>query len=243
MPLVAVVVALALAHPGARTAGGGPARLAIGHRAILTVDPGAVELDYVCEIPAITLYGEARRAGAGGDYVTAKLEELGTGLQVTWDGAPLPLERVEVAEPAKEGEEDFLDLRVVRRAALPRTAGTVALRNGNYPDDEAYYATEVRVSGDLVVTASSLARVREGRLRDNRHGAWQREEAGREPSVTVRPARWWERRDGRFPMPERMEGLVEPSPLAHGVFVAAGTIGLFGVAWLGRRLGAMARRA
>jgi hypothetical protein len=241
VPLAVAFVAVALAHPGARGAGGGPARLAIGHRSVVVIDGDTATLDYVCEVPAITLYGEARREGATSGYVETKLDELASGLHLTWDGAPLALEPVAVAEPAREGEQGFIDLRVTRRATLPGDTGTLALRNGNYPDTDAYFATEVRLSGDVVATKSSLARVQDGRLRDNRHGAWQREESGREPSVAVRPARWYERADGLFPMTERMEGLLQPTLPARIALAAAGILGLFALAKLGRALGTRAR--
>lgn len=202
------------------------------------IGPGDVEVHYVAEMPATRALEEAKAGPDEAAWAATRLDELASGLALTWEGEALATTPVETPDPARAGEAGFVELHVVRRAALPSPEGTLAVRNGNFPDERCFYATEVKVSGDLVATASSLVRVEDGRLRDDRHGAWVRDERAREPSVTVRPARLFEEQDGYAALPARMEGIVDARPpwWVHvlGVFGLAG-LGAAG-RWLGRRV-------
>lgn len=229
----------ALAHPGALHGRAGVPSLTIGQRVALRIGPDSVELAYVAEVPGVTLYREAREDG-GPDFLARRLDELADGVSLTWNGAALPTERVDVPEAARSVEAAYVELTVRERASLPSPSGELGVRIANFPDETCYFATEAEVSGALVVEATTLARVRDGRLRDNRHGAWQKDEVGREPRFTLRPATTWERRDGWAGMPERMAGIVPDGPPIWVWALAAASLVL--VAWLGRRLGARGRR-
>lgn len=239
LPFPALLASVALAHPATAGIGGSAARDTIGQRVALEIGPEAVLVRYLAEVPAKRVYAEARAEGADEGWAARRAQELGDELALTWDGAPLPLEVVPVAEPARAGEAGFVDFRAERRAALPSPAGTLGLRNGNFPDDRCYFAVEARISGDLVVEETSLARVEDGRLRDDRHGAWQQDERARETRIVVRPAGLFERAEGDAPLPERMEGIVKSGPPPWLVAVGAGA--LLPIAWLGRLLGRRAR--
>jgi hypothetical protein len=234
--LVALFSSFAAAHPGWLPGGGstGEAQSTVGQRVALHVASDAVTMEYVAELPAADLYRDARLDG-GQDYVLRRLTELYDGVTLTWDGQPLQRTRVEVKDPARAVERNFVELHVAAEAPLPSPSGTLGVRIGNFPDDPCYFATEVTLAGDLVVESSNLATVRAGRLRDNRHGAWLRDESGREPSLTIRPARWWEVAATDQPLPQRMAGLDTLRPPLLPIALAA--LSLIPIAWLGRALG------
>jgi hypothetical protein len=218
----------------------------VGQRTELAVLSDHVIVRYVAEVPRARLYAElfedTRRGGAEDTFVKRRIAEIADGVTVLWDGQPLPSARTDVRESAEAGEPGFLDLVIEKSAALPGQHGTLGLRIANWPDEEGgYFATSVKVGGEFVVTASSLARVLDGRLTDNRHGAWVRDPSAREESVTVRPAGWLERKTGVYPMTERLEGMpgVHPEPWVLGLAVAS----FVPIAWAGRALGTRVRRA
>jgi len=88
------------------------------------------------------------------------------------------------------------------------------------------------VPGDRVVTRSTLVRVKDGRLRDNRHGAWTREESSRELEIGLRRAWPWERVAGVRTLPERMAGLASLAP-GPWTWTAAAVAGLAAAVGLG----------
>lgn len=205
------LVGLALAHPYGHRPGdpaGSPS--VFGLRLTVDVADDALRVTFVAEIP--------RRV-----FPPAPLETLGPELQgalaLRWDDQPLAL--TWTAPRAEPGDSGFVDLRLEGVGPLPAPAGTLRLRNGAFPDQDCFYSTTVNVPGDRVVTRSSLVRVKDGRLRDNRHGAWTREEAARELEVELRRARPWERVDGPRTLPERMAGL---DSLAPGAGTVAGAV-------------------
>ena len=111
-----------LAHPGTLHAQGGSGRSTIGQRVVLNVTHDSVEMEYVAEIPAPDLYREARTDG-GTDYIERRLAELAGGVALTWNGADLPTEAVVIADPARMGSDNFVELHVGKRAALPESTG------------------------------------------------------------------------------------------------------------------------
>lgn len=239
LPYPALFASVALAHPATAGIGGAAARDTIGQRIAVEIGPDAVLVRYLAEVPAKRVYAEARAEGADATWAARRADELGDALAVTWDGQPLALQEVPVAEPARAGEAGFVDFRAERRATLPSPAGTLGVRNPNFPDDRCYFAVEARISGDLVVEETTLVRVEDGRLRDNRHGAWQQDERARETTIAVRRAGVFERAEGDAPLPERMAGIVPAGPPPW--LVAALVVSLLPIAWLGRRLGRRAR--
>ena len=234
-----LLLPLAVAHPG--SAAGAPEALRdyLGHRVALVVGADSVELRYVAELPERRILAEARASDAPG-YGERVLDSLAGELKLTWDGAPLPATRVAVAEPVKAGDGGFLDFAVAWRAPLPGTAGKLGVRNGNYPDDPGFFATEVTLDGRWMVDTTSLLRVKDGRLRDNWHGAWVKDENAREPWITLRPASTWERVDTPEPLPRRMTGIVQDQPPFWVPALLA--LSLIPIAWLGRALGRRANR-
>lgn len=224
------LAALALAHPAMTGPRGAaePGNRTPGQRVELTVAPGDLVVDYFVEIAVMRLYAEARADGGGEDYARQRAEELRTGLRARWDGADLPLEPVAVDAPARTAEAGFVEFHVRGRASLPGTTGTLRVEMGNFPDEPSYMAASVMVAGNLVVTDSNLARASDGRLRENKHGAWRRDEAARVTTLSVRPARPWEVGEEAV-LPERLEAMVRvPLPWklggALGVALAAGAV-------------------
>lgn len=202
------LVALALAHPFSGKPGAGePGSNIVGQRLLIRVEASRVEVEYVAEVPAIRVYREAKAEGADSTYAARKIEELRGNIHATWDGAPLPLTPVPIDAPARNGEGGFLELHARGEAAIGR-AGTLHVRNGNYPDENAYFMSDVTLGPGVVATGSSLLTVVGSRARDNTHGAWVQRESARELDVTVRPAALWEVAEGDAKLPLRTEGLV-----------------------------------
>jgi hypothetical protein len=238
---VLLLLSVALAHPGSGSGGPGTPRSTVGQRVEIVVTDAAgkpgVDVRYVAEVPEQRVLEEARNSPAPG-YGERLLESLADGVHLTWDGALLSATRVAIPDAAKAGETGFLDFAVAWHAELPGPTGTLGLRNGNFPDEPAFFATAVTLPGDYVAEETSLLKVKGGRVRDNWHGAWVRDEVAREPWVRIRPARWSERADGPEPLPLRMAGLDRggvPLWLAMLALLSLVPIALLG-RWLGRRV-------
>ncbi len=241
-----LIAGTAQAHPGGHTSGSAAGlRGVVGQRTDLTIDATTVTLAYVAEVPQTRLYQEAwADTKAGGDeptYLARRLAELPGGLTLAFDGEPLVWAPVTVTDPAREGEPGFVELHVVRTAPLPRTTGTLTFRTLNWPDEEGWFATSVRVDGALVVTSSTLARVDgNGDLADDRHGAWVKDPSLRTVEVGLRPAGLLERAQGFHPLTERMEGSNALRPPLWSLVL--GGLGLVPIALAGRALGLRAAR-
>jgi len=231
-----VLAASALAHPvmGGPRGAAEPGNRTPGQRVEVTLAPGNVVVDYYVEIAAIRVYADAKAEGGGADYAERRAEELRTGLRARWDGADLPLSPLPVDTSARTAEGDFVEFHVRGAADLPAESGTLRVEMGNFPDEPSYMAASVDVSGELVVTESDLARASDGHLRENKHGAWRREEAARVATVAIRPARPWERGpDGS--LTERLEGMIG---FPRGWMAIAGVmlaIVAMSLSWLRRR--------
>ena len=236
----------AQAHPGGHASGAAAGlRGVVGQRTDLTIDATTVTLAYVAEVPQTRLYQEAwADMKAGGDeptYLERRLVELPGGLTLAFDGEPLVWSPVSVTDPARVGEPGFVELHIVRTAPLPHTTGTLTFRTLNWPDEEGWFATSVRIDGALVVTSSTLARVDgNGDLADDRHGAWVKDTSLRTVEVGLRPAGLLERAQGLHPLTERMEGSNALRPPLWSLVV--GGLGLIPIALAGRALGLRAAR-
>ena len=200
-------LALALAHPSGAGNPADPAAAPPGQRVEVSVAPGRLRVDYFVQLPAIRLYKEARLEGAAGEgWAAARAQALRAGLSVRVDGALLALESTS-APPATFVGTAEVELHLAAEGDLPPLPTTVELRMDNFPDESSYYAASVTVDGALVVTETNLGHVVSGHLRDNRHGAWQRGEAARAVTFSLRATRPWEGH-APGPLPERLEGLV-----------------------------------
>lgn len=234
-----LLIPLLFAHPGSSPGASGAARDAVGHRLELTLGVDQVELRYVAEVPERRVLDQARAAGTPG-YGTELLASLADGVRLTWNGEPLPADTIVVPDGVRGGEPGFLDFTVAWRATLPSHSGTIGVRNGNFPDVEGFFATSVTLDGSLIAEETSLLKVKQGRVRDNWHGAWVQFESAREPWVRVRPAGFLEHASQPLPLPQRMAGVVgtEPPPWVFALLALA----LIPIAWLGRKLGQRIRR-
>ena len=236
MPFSALllVVAPAWAHPGMSAGRSDPNGGMPGQRVEVSVGPGELRVDYYAEIAAIRLYKEARaEQAAGPTWAAGKAEALRTGLRVSQGGVDLPLTPVSVEKPAQIKETAFVELHLAATTPLHAEAGELTVRMENFPEEPCYYAASVNVDGAWVVVDTNLGHVKGGRLRDNQHGAWRRDDAARIATFTLRPTHPWEDHTPG-PLPERLEGLVGvdgqvaggAAALAGFGVVAAGAAGL-----------------
>ncbi len=232
-------VPLVFAHPGSAPGASGALRDYIGHRVALVVTADAVDLRYVAEVPERRVLEEARSATDPG-YGKRLLESLAGEVKLTWDGALLPATRVPIEDAVTAGDGGFLDFAVAWHAALPGPRGRLGVRNGNYPGDPGFFATEVTLDGRWMADATSLLRVKDGRLRDNWHGAWVKNEEAREPWIELREAGFFERASAPEPLPRRMTGVDRGGPPPWALVLL--TLTFLPIAWLGRWLGKRANR-
>ena len=207
-----------------------------GQRVELSVEPGLIVVDYYAELAAIRVLTEARTAGVESkEWASAKAESLRSGLRVRLDDVELTLSPGPAESAARLRDGGFVEMHVRAEAPYPTDGGSVVVRLDNFPDEPCYYAASIDVSGEFVVADTNLARVVDGALRDNNHGAWRRNDDGRRVAFTLRPTRWWESHRGA-PLPERMEGLVGWEVARVGAVFGAGcAVVVAGAGWPRRR--------
>ncbi|MSP54798.1 MAG: hypothetical protein EXR69_04205 [Myxococcales bacterium] len=241
--MYSLLCALAIAHPGVHEASAHPTPGILGQRLDVHVEKSAagtsgsglrVRVVYSAEVPERRVLAEVAAESQNGEksYASRRLLDLADGVRVRWDGVTLATTSVPVEHAARNGEPGFLEFHVEMEAPLPSAHGTLDVTNGNFPDEDCFFATSVALPGSLVVTGTSLAHVRDGLLRDSTHGAWTRKDAARELSLSLRPAQIWEERDGEHALPDRMAGLSSlamPRWVQGGVVVAAALLG--GAIW------------
>ncbi len=228
-----LLLSAALAHPLGAAGASDPNGGMPGQRIEVTVADAEVRVDYYAEVAALRLYKEAREEGASGpSWALGRAESLRGGVKARWSGETLALSAVKVEPAAELKPTGYVEFHIASGAPLPSIAGTLEVRMDNFPDEPCYYAASVRLGGEFVATSTSLGRVLKGRLRDNLHGAWRRNEAGRVTTVALRTVRPWEDQTPG-PLPERLEGLVDRSSEAVPAAIGAGFLVLL-VAWVVR---------
>lgn len=222
--MLLLAASLALAHPLGASGAADPNGGMPGQRIELRVADGALRVDYYAEVAALRLYKEAKAEGASGpSWAMGRAESYRSGVKARWNGETLGLTAVPVEPAADLKNTGYVEFHIAATAALPAPGGELEVRMDNYPDEPCYYAASAVIGGELVVAGTSLGRVYDGHLRDNLHGAWRRSDAGRVTSLTLRPTRPWEN-DDAGPLPERMEGLVDPSAWMWPARVGAAAI-------------------
>lgn len=195
---------LAAAHPYAdHLAADGTA--ALGHRLEVRVGADRVELAYSAEVPPPVLSAEFAGREDLAEPAAERARELPDGLKARWNGVTLPLGQVS-APGAHLNPDGLWELETRLAAPRPAGGGRLEVVNTNYPDRFAYYYAEVSVPGDLVVGATSLAEVKDGRVWSNVHGSWGRSPTARELWVDLRRAWPWQRQADAAPLPERLAG-------------------------------------
>lgn len=125
---------------------------------------------------------------------------------VVWaNGVALPAEWR--AEPAVAPEPGWVAAEWSARVTGVNPPAELRVENHTLPDQPALFLTAVTVDGGLVVESSTLARVRDGNLRDNVEGAWIRDPAARTLVVAYREAEAGER-GATGALPNRMAGML-----------------------------------
>ena len=214
---VPFLLKIALAHPGVVShADAHPTPEILGQRfeielsfAEPTSEALKLRVVYKAEVPERRVLTEVARLEPAESkrYAANRLAELTGSIKVRWDDAPVELKSVPVEHAASAGEAGF-EFKLDLQAMLPTRTGTLSLVNGNFPDETCFFATQVTLPGALVVTQTSLAGVSSaGLVAGSTHGAWTRDERARDLTFSVAPAGYWERREGDFPLPERLRGL------------------------------------
>lgn len=224
-----LLVSLGMAHPlTVGPAEAHPERAALGLSLRTEISPDSVQLTLTVEIPVARLALESQEPG----FPDAKLRELQDSIWIRLDGERLPNEVLPVEQPVRPAgsEAGTAEISVRLRAALPRNSGVLTIENGAYPTDSAIYLVGVTVSNELVVVGTSLAQWNGNTLKNNRNGAWIRDEDARRTTVQIRPASFWERSGGSAPITERLEGrlpMALPAPLIAIVVILVFGMALF----------------
>ena len=188
------------AHPSAGDPVANPWAAGVGMRTMLRVERAALEATLIAEIP------QARYAAEGAGDPEAFRRGLLAGLWLFRDGERLAWAPQPVEAPIQPSREAGITEVTVRGRSELAGGGMIRLENANYPDVSCLVATAVEVYGSWVVAETTLLKVQGGQVRQNRNGAWLRDEEGRRVDLVLRGAGIWERGAGMSSLTERMEG-------------------------------------
>ena len=185
--LLLAAVSPALAHPFGSNL---PA-----HDTELVLDAGRVQVDYSVEIPTADALREVKALlgrGPRGPLQEAWLrrqreQELHDGISLLADGVALATEALPTLLPSGKGDSRFIRYAISLGADLPPAARTLALRNGNLPDQPALFRAQLAVTDAVVLDAASIFDVEGGSVVANREGQWRMEEENRELRLAFRP--------------------------------------------------------
>lgn len=171
-----------------------------GHRLELILRPDRLEADLVLEMPTQRMLKDLRAfladrpPGTSTEAFTEALAgELVSGLRLRVDDVPTPWTRLDEGAPSGEADARFVSARVRLSAVLPEGARTLAVVNGNLPDEASLYLVSLRVADALILDDSSLwERDAEGRIVRDREGQWRLEEDSRDLRLSFqrRPLAW-----------------------------------------------------
>ncbi len=143
--LLHAVVALVAGAAVVRTASAHPlGNFTVSRYAALAVEPHAVDVHYVVDMAEIPAFQELRRIDTNGDHTVDDAErdaylarlapDLARHMTLTVDGTPLALTPGRPTFEEADGAGGMSTLRIELRlsAPLPRAAGAVVFRDGNY---------------------------------------------------------------------------------------------------------------
>ena len=186
--IIWLAVASVWAHPFGSTL--------YGHKTDVRVYPERVEVNYLAEIPTPVLLSELRSfmkdidRPTGNDQArhTAQMQaELADGLRLLANGERLAWTLRDCEVPSGHGDSRFIAYHVCLTADLPEGARTLNLINGNRPDEDALFSTEVFVDPGVVLDATSQIDVdHHGQITADRSGAWRGDERERELRLSFR---------------------------------------------------------
>ena len=186
--IIWLAVASVWAHPFGSTL--------YGHKTDVRVYPERVEVNYLAEIPTPVLLSELRSFMEGiqrptvDDQArhTAQMQaELADGLRLLANGERLAWTLRDCEVPSGHGDSRFIAYHVCLTADLPEGARTLNLINGNRPDEDALFSTEVFVDPGVVLDATSQIDVdHHGQITADRSGAWRGDERERELRLSFR---------------------------------------------------------
>lgn len=169
-----------------------------GHRVDVLLQPDALEVDVVVEIPMIDFLAEMRQEFAnipspdGSDLERFGLElhqEVADAFRLVVNDTAVPWDRDGVVFEEPTFENQFAILTLHLSAPLPADSRTLNLINGSFPDELSIFSTQVRVSDAIVVDDCSLLDVEAGRITASRGGQWRTEESSRELRMSFRTRR------------------------------------------------------
>lgn len=178
---VHLLIGVAFAHPFGSAL--------YGHQLRVWLDPDAVRVDYLAEVPTPVVVRDMRvffldRPQPGkqdqDEFVARWQSELEGGLRLLVDQQPVPWRRLPETEASGVGDSRFVAFRLSLEAPIPAGARTLQIANGNLPDQPSLFETELLVADSLSLDATSLVDVEDGEVHRDRGGGWQAEEEARE---------------------------------------------------------------
>jgi hypothetical protein len=133
-----------------------------------------VAIDYLAEVPNRRLIREIEEHDprVDGDFNEQKIAALIRGLHIRAKGEPLSLVSVDLGEDHLRSRPNGSIYKIRLEGPLPEGCQSLSIRNGNHPDELAYFFTEVRVSEDLEIASSSLFRIQDGQRIEDKSGRW-----------------------------------------------------------------------
>ena len=181
-------IATALAHPFGSNL--------YGHKTEVWLEQDRVEVVYLAEVPTPVLLRELKAFLADVESPTQAdqdrhteqmLQELTDGLRLLADGERVPWSRLEAEEASGLGDTRFISYYVRVEGTLPAGVRSLNLVNGNRPEERALFATDVNISDDVILDASSQIDVDDhGHIAVNRAGQWRGQEEARELRLSFR---------------------------------------------------------
>ena len=162
-----------------------------GHLTRTSIDHERLTVEYRIEVPTMRLMREMREREQGGatdkgaGFSNEKLDELESGLLITVNGERVQPTRQPIGETGL-GNSRFFIYDLVFDIPLPGPGDyTVEVSNGNYPDEMAYYANEIRVSDAVTIRGSSLLEIEGSTVTRDDNARWILGDAGRVVDMEV----------------------------------------------------------
>jgi hypothetical protein len=161
----------------------------VAHRIRITVSENHLLVDYQIAIPTRLLNRENRSTNSAAEkqIQAKKMASLRKGISVRANGKPVALDSTDLGEARVRARSHSYLYELRLEGALPKNSHTLAISNQNYPDERAYFRTDLGLAQTLEVRSSSLhAKQSDGSIQD-RTGRWWMDDDLREFNLSFGP--------------------------------------------------------